>query len=131
MASTPETGHLASTSAVSRLVPHEAVYGSVTLAVSAARGSVQYARAWTPETVCPVRFRAVSWFRRPGQGVRYNQAQVSAREIWSSTHTRRPPGAKCPVFMSVVTAVRCYVFGMPALRFATGEVSGGRVPIGI
>ena len=55
----------------------------------------------------------------------------------SGTHARKPPVAKCPVLMRVVIAALGYVFGMIgvfgmlALRFAAGEVSGSRVPIDI
>ena len=50
----------------------------------------------TPETVCPSRSSAVSWFRLPGQGARVDRAQFSARGRWSGTHACRPPGAKMP-----------------------------------
>ena len=69
----------------------------------------------TSETMCPARSSAVSLFRRPGQGVRYNRAQVFAQGILPGMHARRPPGTKCPVFMCVVTAARGYMFGVLAL----------------
>ena len=64
-----------------------------------------------PETVCLARSRAVSWFC-PGQSVRYDRAQVSARGSLSGTHARRLPGAKCPICTRVGIAARGYLFGM-------------------
>ena len=83
----------------------------------------------TPETVCPAHSSAVSWFHRPGQGVRYDRAQISARGISSGTHARRPPGGKCPVFMPIVTAARGYVFSMSAFKFTAREISGDRLSV--
>ena len=112
MTSTPETGCLACTSTVSRLVPHGAVYRSVTLAVSAARQVSGLLELRTLETVYPARSSAESWFRHPGQGVRYDRVPVSARGSLSGTRARRPPRAKCPVCTRVGLAARGYLFGM-------------------
>ena len=81
----------------------------------------------TPETVYPARWIAVPWYRRPGQGVLYDQAQISARGRCFCTHAHRPPGAKYIVFTRVVIAARGYLFSI--FRYNRAQVSArGSLP---
>ena len=86
------------------LVPHGVVYRSVTLAVSAARGSGWYTRAKNARDSVPGSLECSILFRRPEQGVRYDRAR---EQYFDSV----PPGVVHRYFTHAVIALG-EVYGM-------------------
>ena len=56
----------------------------------------------TPETVCPSRSSAVSWFRLPGQGARDDERSFPPGDGGPVRMLAGRPGLKCPAFTRVV-----------------------------